>query len=285
MSFLKVEDNEVLEGLALTRLDELALDGNMVISRALDQAARVTIVTMSASGSEPSLCGFVGAGQADIAVVGNVEAAPGPASVLKAVQLADKGKGVLLIVLNNAGDILTSNIVMAHAAKLGISISRVIIKDEIIAAEAEPELRQGLVGAVPVLQIAAAAAAQGQSLAEVSDLAESLARNEASAMVALQAVQQDWTAAAVAELVIPQLQQALQLKPQEQVLLLVNGNGVASVREQLAVYRSCYAGFLAREIKVAAGAADDYFTGQRDVFIQVCAVKVNEEQAQLWRAR
>ena len=120
---INVSEQEVLEGLVLANRDMLSLNENMVISNALADAKRVAVVAMGASGTEPSICGFVGQGMADIAVIGNQEAAPGPTQVLKAIQAADRGHGVLLVVMNNAGDILTSNIVLKEAEKIGIILN------------------------------------------------------------------------------------------------------------------------------------------------------------------
>lgn len=54
---------------------------------------------------------------ADIAVCGDIFAAPGPDSCVEALKLADKGKGVLFVVLNHAGDMLTANLTMKAAKK------------------------------------------------------------------------------------------------------------------------------------------------------------------------
>lgn len=48
----------------------------------------------------------------DISVAGNIFAAPGPQSCVEAIKMADKGHGVLFVVLNHAGDMLTGNLTM-----------------------------------------------------------------------------------------------------------------------------------------------------------------------------
>ncbi len=63
----------------------------------------MTIVTLGGTGHEPALSGFVGDGMLDIAVAGDVFAAPNPQSCFEAIRLADRGKGVLFLVLNHAG--------------------------------------------------------------------------------------------------------------------------------------------------------------------------------------
>ena len=104
---------ELLEGFVEAHKDLVRLgDERMVINRKLDEADRVTIVTQGGSGHEPAISGFVGEGMVDISVVGDVFAAPGPKACVDAIKMADKGKVVLYIVLNHAGDMLTGNMTM-----------------------------------------------------------------------------------------------------------------------------------------------------------------------------
>ena len=116
---------EMVEGLALAHADivSLELGGKLVVNKKLAEADRVTVVTLGGSGHEPAFCGFVGEGMVDVAVVGDVFAAPGPQACIEAIKLADKGHGVLLVVLNHAGDILASNLAVKQAEKLGLSVT------------------------------------------------------------------------------------------------------------------------------------------------------------------
>lgn len=289
---INVAEQEVLEGLVLANREMLSLSENMVISNALVDASRVAIVAMGASGTEPSICGFVGQGLADIAVIGNLEAAPGPAQVLKAVQAADRGQGVLLVVMNNSGDILTSNIVLKEAAKLGLKVARVIVHDEAIATDidmtdqeavaANNAQRQGLVGILPALKVAGAAAQAGFTLEQVAETAQVCVDNTATASFLQDAVTEELTAEAIAETLLPQIEGYLKLQPEEQLLLIVNGNETMSLREQLALYRSCYVYLMQRGFKVVAGKANNYFTGQDKVYAQVCVAKLTDQQLELW---
>ena len=282
MSLLEINDNEVLEGLALVNCKSLVLEDNMIISQALIGAQRVAVVVMGATGTEPAVSGLVGLEMADIAVVGNQEAAPGPTAVLKALELADRGQGVLFVVLNNAGDILTSNIVLAQAEKQGLNISRVIIRDNIIEGEEQiAELRQGLVGVVPVLKLAAKAASAGKTLAEVAELAQALADNEASYLVKVADVKEGFGAEDIVALALPKLEGVLQLESEQKLLLIVNGNDIASVREQLAIYRSAVLMLMNKGYSVVVGEAGDCFTGLTDGFVQLCLARLTEEQAEL----
>ncbi len=177
--------DELLEGLALAHADTVDVQGHLVISRALESADRVTIVTFGGSGHEPAQCGFVGEGMVDIQVVGDIFAAPNPQLVFEAVKMADKGHGVLLLVLNHAGDMLCGNMVMKMAGKAGLNVRKVVTQEDISnAPRSNSDDRRGLAGAIPLYHIAAAAAREGRSLDEVAALAQRYADSMATIAVA-----------------------------------------------------------------------------------------------------
>nr|WP_270298351.1 dihydroxyacetone kinase subunit DhaK [Eggerthella sinensis] len=186
--FINDPDNltaELLEGLALANPDILELgEDNMVINKKLAEADRVTIVTQGGSGHEPAIEGFVGEGMVDIDVVGDIFAAPGPQACVDAIKLADKGKGVLYIVLNHAGDMLTGNMTMKQCKKQGLNVVKVVTQEDVSNAPREnADDRRGLVGCIPTYKIAGAAAAEGMSLEEVAAVAQRFADNMATLAV------------------------------------------------------------------------------------------------------
>jgi len=178
---------EMLEGLALAHGNIVdVLPGNLVVSKALKDADRVTIVTLGGTGHEPALSGFVGDGMLDIAVAGDVFAAPNPQSCFEAIKLADKGKGVLFLVLNHAGDMLTGNMTMKMCKQAGLNVRKVVTQEDISnAPRSNADDRRGLAGAVPLYHIAAAAAKEGRSLDEVADLSQRYADSMATIAVAV----------------------------------------------------------------------------------------------------
>ena len=68
--------DEELVGFGLAYGDIVTVDGHTVISKDLEGADRVTIVTYGGSGHEPAQKGFVGKGMLDIQVDGDIFAAP-----------------------------------------------------------------------------------------------------------------------------------------------------------------------------------------------------------------
>ena len=61
--------DEELVGLGLAYPDIVTVDGHLVISKDLENADRVTIVTYGGSGHEPAQAGFVGKGMLDVQAV------------------------------------------------------------------------------------------------------------------------------------------------------------------------------------------------------------------------
>ncbi|EQF25287.1 dak1 domain protein [Clostridioides difficile CD160] len=301
---------EVLEGLELANSDLLRVtDSNLVINKKLEEAERVTIVTLGGAGHEPALSGFVGDGMVDIAVVGDVFAAPGPNSCLEAIKMADRGKGVLFVVLNHAGDMLTGNLVMKQVKKEGLNVKRVITQEDIANAPREnSDDRRGLVGCIPLYKIAAGAAKEGKSLDEVAEIAQSFADNMATIAVACKGATHPSTGMVIselgenemeigmgqhgeggggrmemksadetAEIMTQALIKDLDIKDGEKVMLIVNGSGATTLMEMLIVYRKCHKILQEKNIEVLSNHVGELLTTQETAGFQLFIARINEE--------
>ena len=307
---------EMLQGLVLANRDIVSLElGKLVVNKKLAEADRVTIVTLGGSGHEPALCGFVGEGMIDIAVVGDVFAAPGPQLCIEALKLADKGHGVLLVVLNHAGDMLAANLAMKQAEKLGLNVAKLVVQEDIAnATREEVQNRRGMVGCVPLYKIAGAAANAGKSLEEVTAIAQSFADNMATLAVAASgatnpATQMEiaqvaagcmevgvglhgekgnakplQTAEATVALMLDTLLEDLNVLSEEKLLVIVSGSGSTTLMEQLVIFRSCYAYLAEKEIEIVAGHVGNLMTVQEMAGFQLCLARMNEELVELWNA-
>ena len=307
---------EMLEGLALAHSELVSLElGKLVVNRKLAEADRVTIVALGGSGYEPALSGFVGEGMLDVAVVGDVFAAPGPQACIEAIKLADKGKGVLLIVLNHAGDILASNLAMKQAEKLGINVAKIVVQDDIAnAPREEAQNRRGMVGAVPLLKIAGAAALAGKSLEEVTTIAQDFSDNMATLAVAASGATNPATGMEIAQvaagcmevgvglhgeagkakpmataeetaiMMLDALLEDLNVLAEEKLLVIVSGSGATSLMEQLIVYRNCYAYLAEKGIEIVANHVGELMTVQEMAGFEICIARMNEELVEYWNA-
>lgn len=307
---------EMLQGLVLAHSELVSLEcGNLVVNKKLPQADRVTIVTLGGSGYEPALCGFVGEGMVDIAVVGDVFAAPGPQACIEAIKLADRGKGVLLVVLNHAGDMLAGNLAVKQAEKLGLKVAKIVVQEDIAnASREEAHNRRGMVGCVPLYKIAGVAALAGKSLEEVASIAQGFADNMATLAVAASGATNPAngmeiaqvaagnmevgvglhgeagkakplkTAEETAALVLDALLEDLSVQEEEKLLVIVSGSGATSLMEQLILFRSCYAYLTERNLTVAASHVGELMTVQETAGFQVCVARMSEELLEYWNA-
>ena len=307
---------EMLEGLALAHSELVSLElGKLVVNRKLAEGDRVTIIALGGSGYEPALSGFVGEGMLDIAVVGDVFAAPGPQACIEAIKLADKGKGVLLVVLNHAGDILASNLAVKQAEKLGINVAKVVVQDDIANAPREDvQNRRGMVGAVPLLKIVGAAALAGKSLEEVATIAQGFADNIATLAVAASGATNPATGMEIAQVaagcmevgvgihgeaskakpmataeetvssMLDALLEDLNVLAEEKLLVIVSGSGATSLMEQLIVYRNCYAYLAEKGIEIVANHVGELMTVQEMAGFEICIARMNEELVEYWNA-
>lgn len=147
---------------------------------------KVGIVSGGGSGHEPAHAGYVGTGMLDAAVAGNVFASPDPARILKGIERADSGQGVLLVVKNYSGDIMNFEMAADLAAELDIPVRSVIVRDDVAVRESTYSTgRRGIAGTVLVHKIAGAKAEAGGTLEEVAELAQRAADNVRSFGVSL----------------------------------------------------------------------------------------------------
>jgi phosphoenolpyruvate---glycerone phosphotransferase subunit DhaK len=125
------------------------------------------------AGHEPIYHGLIGKGMADGAAVGDIFAAPPPDIVLEATQAVSRGKGVLYLYGNYAGDVMNFDIGAELAADEGIAVKTVIINDDVCSAPPDKKQnRRGVAGLVPITKLAGAAARVADSLDELARIAQ-----------------------------------------------------------------------------------------------------------------
>lgn len=306
--------DEELEGFGLAYGDIVEVDGHTVVSRALDGADRVTVVTYGGSGHEPAQKGFVGKGMLDIQVDGDIFAAPNGAAVFEALQRADKGHGVLLLTLNYAGDQLAGKQAMKLAKKAGMNVRQVVTGEEVRYDPEGEDNRRGLAGCVPLYHIAAAAAAEGRSLDEVADIAQRYADSMASITVKStdathpqngmsfgdlgETDQMEIGAGQHGEgggvrvpmassretvaLVAPKLVEAVGLQAGDKAFVMINGCGATTMMEMLVLYKDTVRYLEERGIEVVADMVGEILTVQEAGGFQMNVAKWDDEFLRLW---
>jgi phosphoenolpyruvate---glycerone phosphotransferase subunit DhaK len=318
--FINNPDNivdELLEGYALAYPQYIKVDEDRLVKRTRPKGSgKVGLVTLGGSGHEPALSGFVGEGLLDISVPGEIFAAPGAPKVLKALREAECGAGVLFIVLNHAGDMLTGNIVMQMAEKEGLKVTKVVTQEDISnAPRSDADNRRGLVGCIPVYKVAGAAAEEGKSLEECAAIAQRMADNMATIAVALKPATHPNTgnpffelpddemevgigqhgeagsgrmklksADETAELMLDKLLEDLQVQSGEKLLVVLNGVGATTLMELFIIFRRVSQVCQEKGIQIVGSRLGELLTVQESAGFQMFIARMDDELTRLWNA-
>ena len=160
--------SEVLDGIVAMSNGAIVRQGDANVLRRRDKTAgKVGLVIGGGSGHEPMYSAFVGEGLADAAVCGNIFAAPTPDNILNATRAINRGRGVLYVYGNYAGDNMNFDIAAELAADEGIKIATVRVVDDVAAMPPERmDERRGIGGAFFQVKIAGAICSTATSLEE-----------------------------------------------------------------------------------------------------------------------
>jgi dihydroxyacetone kinase-like protein len=309
---------ECLEGLALSNPSRLRLEeDNLVVSSALGDKKRVHTVTLGGTGHEPALSGFVGRGMLDISVPGDIFAAPGPPAVMKALEMANtasQGAGVLCVVLNHAGDMMTGNMAMELAQQKKLRVMKIVTHEDISNATRQQwEERRGLVGCVPLYKIAGAAAQADYSLEKVCAISQRFNDNMATLAVALRGATHPQTGDLISvlgeddmeigmgqhgegggmrthlktadettDIMLERLVKDLDVRRGEQVMVMVNGSGSTTLMEMLIVYRRAHTRLKGMGVTVVASWVGEILTVQEAAGFQLFIAKMDDELLHFW---
>ncbi len=308
---------ELIEGFALAQPDRVKLEGSNLVVRATPKSQdKVALVTLGGSGHEPALSGFVGEGMLDISVPGEIFAAPGPPRVVEALRMANREAGVLFIVLNHEGDVLSANMAVEMAEKEGIRLAKVLTCEDISGGpRSEPENRRGLVGCLAVIKAAGAAAEAGRSLEECADIAQRMADNMATLAVAVSGAthpgtgdviaeiddevmvvgmgqhgeagggtQPLKTADATAEIMLEALLADLEAKAGDELMVMLNGVGATTLMELYLVLRRVKQLLDAKGIALAHSLVGEFLTVQEMGGFQMCVARLDDDLKALLKA-
>jgi phosphoenolpyruvate---glycerone phosphotransferase subunit DhaK len=301
---------ELLEGYCGAFPDQVALTSEKIVVRAKPKdESKVAIVTLGGAGHEPALSGFVGEGMLDASVVGDIFAAPGPPKVIEALDLMQREAGVLFVVLNHAGDVMSGNLAMEMAQKKGQNV-RLLLTHEDIApgATAPAEDRRGLVGCLPVYKVAGAAAEAGADLNKVYEVASRLNEQMATLAVALkpathpQSGQDIFTIAddemeigmgqhgeagtgpskmlsadETAERMLEPLLEAIKAEKGDRLLVMLNGAGATTQMELFVVFRRIQQIASEKGLTIAHSMVGEYLTVQEMAGFQMFVAKLDDE--------
>lgn len=302
--------SELLEGYCLAYSNKVKLASDRIIVRAeAKDDDKVAVISMGGSGHEPAVSGFVGNGMLDASVVGDIFAAPGAPKVFEALKMFQRDAGILLVVLNHAGDVMSAKMAMQLAERAGIKVTMLITHEDVSAGIDTPvEDKRGLAGCVPLYKVAGAAADEGKSLDEVCEIAERFNQQMAALAVAVTNCTHPQTGQAISNLaddemeigmgqhgeagggiskmltadetasrMIAPLIQATGTTSGDTVQLLINGVGASTLMEMNIIYRKAHQILSEHGISVVPGVIDELLTVQEMGGFQMILCKLDED--------
>jgi dihydroxyacetone kinase-like protein len=307
--------NELVDGLVEAYDGKARKVGERSIVMRDLPAGRAALLVGGGSGHEPIYHGLVGKNMADGAACGDIFAAPPPNIVLEATRAVHRGKGVLYLYGNYAGDVMNFDMAAELAAEEGIQVRTVRIWDDVASAPpTEKHKRRGIAGLVPIVKLAGAAATLAASLEElerwvtrardntrsigVSTLAGSIPATgeptfqlEPGTIGLGMGIHGEKGVANVphcpADELAPKLldlilRDDLPFEPGCKVILLVNSLGSTTMMELLIVLRALKPLLRARGIQVHETLVGPYVTCQEMAGLSISLTKLDAELTKLW---
>lgn len=309
---------ELLEGYVLAYPGQVALGAENIVVRAVPKSDdKVAVMTMGGSGHEPALSGFVGEGMLDCSVVGDIFAAPGAQRVFQALQMFKREAGILLIVLNHSGDVMSANMAVQLAERVGIKVKILLTHDDISAGlETPDDDRRGLAGCIPVAKVAGAAAEAGKSLDEIYEIGERFNSRVATLAVAMRGCTHPQNGAVIASLadgeieigmgqhgeggggrqmlvsaddtaeqMVSLLMRKLHPKAGDKVALYINGVGATTHMELNIVFRKAYLVLKAAGIEVVESRIGELLTVQEQAGFQMILGILDNDHIECFKQR
>jgi dihydroxyacetone kinase-like protein len=305
---------ESLQGLAAAHSELLTLHLDPTyVTRAQLAKSKVALISGGGSGHEPLHCGFIGTGMLDAACPGQVFTSPTPDQMLAAAAAVDRGKGVLFIVKNYAGDVMNFQMAVEMMQQ---PCATVLVNDDVaVERSTHGTGRRGVAGTLIVEKLVGAAAEAGASLEQCKLLGDRVNSRTASMGVAFTSctvpaarrptfdIGDDEMEFGVGihgepgrrrELVRPaqelvnELMGAilgdLQPKPGSQVLLHVNGFGGTPLIELYLLYHCANQLLEGQGLKAARSLVGNYTTSLEMAGASLTITLLDEEMKAMWDA-
>jgi dihydroxyacetone kinase-like protein len=306
--------DESLAGFAKAHADivKLNLQPHFISRLNSTRSGKVALISGGGSGHEPLHTGFVGTGMLDAACPGQVFTSPTPDQMLAAAQEVESGGGILFIVKNYAGDVMNFEIA---AEMLEYPHETVLVNDDVALPKTHSIGRRGVAGTLIVEKIVGAAAESGADLAACKALGDRVAQSTASMGVALSSctvpalgkptfeLKDDememgvgihgergretigfLNAAEIVDRLASAIDEELQPKSGQAVLLHVNGFGATPLIELHLIYGLAHQFWEKKGITIARSLVGNYTTSLDMAGCSITLSLMDEELVRLWDA-
>lgn len=178
---------EQLQGMAIAHPElNIHINPHYITRGDAPVAGKVAVVSGGGSGHEPMHGGFVGMGMLTGACPGEVFTSPTPDQMYECGKAVDSGAGVLFLVKNYTGDVLSFETGTELLHMEGIKAQNILIDDDVAVKDSLYTAgRRGVGATVIVEKIIGAAAEAGYDLDQCADLARKVSQNGRSMGMAL----------------------------------------------------------------------------------------------------
>ncbi|MEZ4709901.1 MAG: dihydroxyacetone kinase subunit DhaK [Caldilineaceae bacterium] len=178
---------EQLAGMAAAHPElKVNIDPHYITRGDAPVSGKVAIVSGGGSGHEPMHGGFVGMGMLDGACPGEVFTSPTPDQMYECGLAVNSGAGVLFIVKNYTGDVLSFETAAELLHGEGVPVQNILVDDDVAVKDSLFTAgRRGVGTTVIIEKIVGAAAEAGYDLDQCADLARKVNQNGRSMGMAL----------------------------------------------------------------------------------------------------
>lgn len=306
--------DDMVNGMALANPELRLLDGtNVIVRRDAPVKGKVGLFSGGGSGHEPAHAGFVGDGMLDGACAGDVFTSPSVDQMMEGIRAVNSGNGVLIIAKNYTGDNLNFDMAAELLADEGITVAKVIVKDDVAVEEsANTTGRRGVAGTILVHKVAGAKAKTGACLQEVTKTAQKAIDNVRTFGTALSpciipsvgkpsfTLAEDeielgtgihgeagikrveiLNAHKLANVMLDKILSDIEIKDGDEVAVLINGSGATPLMELYVLYNEVYKLLSTKGIKIIKSFVGEYMTSLEMAGASISLLKLDSELKEL----
>jgi dihydroxyacetone kinase-like protein len=305
---------EMLEGFVEAYSDLVVLDPKYNnIYRKNRKKGKVAIITGGGSGHEPAYAGYVGYGMLDAAIAGHVFTSPTRNQILEAIKQVKTEKGILAIIMNYTGDIINFKSALKVAEAEGIRSDMIISNDDVSIKD--KERRRGTTITILAHKIAGAASEEGLELEKIKNIASKVIENGRDIGVALTPCSVPGTdkysfelgeneielgigihgepgvermkyikSSQLAIIMVDKLIKDLNLREDDEIILVVQGMGGTPYMEKFIFYRDVLNYVKKLGIKVYSSWIGEFLTSLEMQGARIAILKLDEELKRYYSA-
>jgi phosphoenolpyruvate---glycerone phosphotransferase subunit DhaK len=312
-----VED--ALSGYALAHQDIIRLvSGTHMIERVREKKpGHVRVMIGNGAGHEPAVICLVGEGIFDLNVVGDVFSAPSARAIYEGIKRLAKNGPVLLAVQNHAGDVLNTTVAMQMAEKEGLPVRSVLFYDDVASAPKGMESeRRGMAGMIFYTKIIGAMAENGADINDIIDTFQRVRDRTRTVSVAITNCTHPVSGLSMfdslseseieigmgvhgeggtrrvslpksrdlAKILCDQLVADGEYKPQNRILVFVNGSGGITMMELSTFYADVRNYLESLGLSVVDCKVGNYLTTQELSGVSLSLISIDDTLLSLWKA-